>query len=99
MKHTKGKWFATEINTDKKWINISSSEKGIIGRTYYGDLEPVITKEEAEANAKLIAAAPELLEQLQSIIDGSAFDKEKGLIWKHRLDEIEKVIKKATELY
>ena len=52
---------------------------------------------ESMANAKLIAAAPVLLEQLQSIIDGSAFDKETGLIWQHRLTAIEDAVKLATE--
>lgn len=52
---------------------------------------------EQSANLKLIAAAPEMLEQLQSIADGSAFDDISGKIWRHRLDLINEVIKKATE--
>ena len=55
------------------------------------------TKPEAEANAKLIAAAPLMYEQLLSIVDGSAFDKESGLVWEHRLDAIREALKKATE--
>ena len=50
-----------------------------------------------EANAKLIAAAPLMYEQLLSIVDGSAFDKESGLVWEHRLDAIREALKKATE--
>ena len=49
-----------------------------------------------EDDAKLIAAAPDMFEQLTSIIDGTAFDKETGLIWEHRLEEIRKVLNKAV---
>jgi hypothetical protein len=53
---------------------------------------------EAKANALLISKAPEMLEMLESIVDGTAFDKESGLIWKHRLQLIEQLIKEVTEL-
>lgn len=111
-KHTPGQWVFNEKhkgifvnnkliitcwsvrNTDdtrlpnESWLDM---RKRIAPQRIINDeLEPI-------ANAKLIAAAPELLEQLQSILDGSAFDKETGLIWSHRLVEIEKVINKATK--
>lgn len=53
--------------------------------------------EESKANAKLIATAPKMYEQLLSIVDGSAFDKESGLIWEHRLNAIQEVLKEATD--
>jgi hypothetical protein len=53
---------------------------------------------EAEANALLISKAPEMLEMLESIVDGTAFDKESGLIWEHRFKLIEQLIKEVTEL-
>ena len=59
------------------------------------------TEEQAEANAKLIAAAPELLEVLiltLPYIEMAEFDEsyKKGAV-KKILNQIEAVIKKATE--
>ena len=59
MKHTKGKWTASHI---------SEFEFDIIdenGRT----ISTVTNWKEQEANASLIASAPELIEALQSIND------------------------------
>ena len=46
--------------------------------------------------SEILEQRDELLEQLRSIIDGTAFDNDSGLIWEHRRNEIETVIKKIT---
>lgn len=53
-----------------------------------------VNKEEAEANAKLIAAAPELLEACMSAYRCSG---EKNYLTKPVLDDLLNAIKKATE--
>lgn len=66
--HTQGNFSILPTNPVKQWINITS-DKGVIARSFYGNEEPIVTKEEAEANAKLMASAPELLKVLQSYVN------------------------------
>lgn len=66
-KFTKGEWEVNFHNLHAKHFEISSSQKGIFTRTYYGSKPPVIDMNEALANAKLIASAPELLEALNEL--------------------------------
>lgn len=79
-KHTKGKW---EFSKEHQILRIKSSGKYIA--TAHG-LHDGIDNEariiEAEANANLIAAAPDLLEQLEFIVkvaQGKAKDKSKTI--------------------
>jgi|DEB0MinimDraft_10_1074344.scaffolds.fasta_scaffold16653_4 hypothetical protein len=88
-KHTKGEWFAsgTEVISIPSQVKISNQ---ISGENY----------EKAKANAKLIAAAPDLLEALK------IFRKQVGITWDSvdgkdfeagaMLDIIDNAIKKAT---
>jgi hypothetical protein len=95
-KLTKGEWTIINHSEEKLWFNIGS-EKGVLVRTFYGALEPIVTQEEALANAKLIAAAPAILDVLIEYVNESkqyipvnsncAFIQLKA----------EKIIKKATE--
>lgn len=95
-KHTQGEWNAVEYAGF--WI--------IKTENYYDSGYDVLSCEEvgereAEANAKLIAAAPDLLEALQKI-DSYFFDSEgkDQYLSKKQLDILEtikEVIKKATE--
>ncbi len=88
FKGTKGKWNVKNIAYDKQWIDVSS-EKGIIARTFYGNMEPIVTDKESEANALLISKATEMLEMLKDVKDYLGSDKRK---------EVEQLIKEATEL-
>ena len=91
IKFTKGEWYI-DSSTD------ICTKEDIIGNVIC--LAPDICCEESlknwVSNAQLISAAPDMFEQLTSIIDGTAFDKETGLIWEHRLEEIRKVLNKAV---
>lgn len=84
MNHTKGPWTIGKINP----LAIMKNDKHITCCTYYKE----ITNKEQQANAKLIATSPELLETLievnriDTIEELRAFKK-----------EIINVIKKATE--
>ena len=107
MKHTKGEWivdqdglhYPTEITNGK----YDSRLDAIIG----GKQIAIVTKEydeeeydndEVQANAKLIAAAPDMLERIERM---------KELVWvyfesmpqdiKHELSLLREVYKKATE--
>ena len=68
MEHTKGEWVIDKNNT-----MVAILKDGVY--KYIADCDPhhfcnsELEDEECEANAKLIAAAPELLENLTRIID------------------------------
>lgn len=59
-KHTPGQWKATGLE-------IRHANRSIILANVYEHLPANQSREEAEANAELIAAAPELLEALETI--------------------------------
>ena len=82
-KFTKGEWHA-RIGFNNQWTIFNENALGVANVVKW----TVKSEEEAEANAKLIAAAPDMFEHLQSIIDGNAFDPETGHIWEHRLQAI-----------
>lgn len=60
MKHTKGEWFVATDN------NVYSQHGD--ARIAIVEADFNISEQEAEANARLIAAAPELLEALQILL-------------------------------
>ena len=69
-KHTPGPWvtndrYKTSVNAGKKHI-------AMVNQFKIGDVESDVWGEEHEANAQLIAAAPELLEALEELL--SEFD-------------------------
>lgn len=85
-KHTPGPWF------------VATSMSGKMAIAQKEDMYSVALIEkwraEHEANAKLIAAAPELLEALQSVLP---YLKAVGTSGNHWLPAVESAIKKATE--
>ena len=91
FKGTKGVWKLIDVtwlnnsNVFTHTVSVDGSEISVCNS--FGE-----TKEEAEANAKLIAASPELLDFLISSVDEI---REVGLI--NMSDYIETLIKKATE--
>jgi len=97
MKHTKGNW-KVEYIVEVLPASIMSGKKEIC------DLTTTRVKfEEKEANAKLIAAAPDLLEALQEITNMyiNLIDSGDCGFWNPREDneviKAVKAIKKATE--
>ena len=88
---SKGDWVVTQ--TERVECN-----NEIVALVYDGTAAPTSCEniDFVTANANIISAAPDMFEQLTSIIDGTAFDKETGLIWEHRLEEIRKVLNKAV---
>lgn len=71
LKHTPGQWAV------KKWLDgnidivIHINEKRMTGIAQINALK---SEEETEANTRLIAAAPELLEALKELVDVDEFD-------------------------
>lgn len=102
-KHTPGPWFIEQttvyaLNKERIQVNrfTASIDRG------WGDDGKRIEQQEVEANAKLIAAAPELLEALQDLADDIAerFDMDSpstnpGI--KHCIDAARAAIAKATQ--
>lgn len=91
-KFTKGEWKALFSDlTDQNWIQADNRNIALINGGEY-DTTPM---EEAKANSKLIAAAPELLAAVQRFI---AFVDKQGLEYESSMiREAKAAIKKATE--
>ena len=70
-KHTKGPWKCAKGRSAHP-VSMVWSDSGAICGPYYGTN---VTEEEAQANARLIAAAPEMLEALK-IFRGLAYHGE-----------------------
>jgi hypothetical protein len=87
-KHTQGEWEAV-----KNTLIPSSIMIGQVGGIKIADVSKIQTDtdEEAEANAKLIASAPLLLEFISRMVG------EKNFIDNQESDEAILLIKKATE--
>ena len=70
-KHTPGPWHTRkpEESNGYVWINPIDGCCGEIATAW-----PLTTDAEAEANARLMAAAPELLEALQEIADSDRYE-------------------------
>ena len=100
FKGTKGKWSIKNISEQRAWINITS-DKDIIARAFYGELEPIVTLEEATANAQLIASAPEMFEMLKKVNDFIIENKNKNymvVLLKREVPEINELLTKITKL-
>lgn len=88
-KHTPAPWEILEM-PDR--LIIKNEELNLpIGDVYGVKSMTVYNKEQVRANAKLIAAAPELLEALQNL------ENDNNAIPPHAWDKVQKAIKKATE--
>ncbi len=68
FKGTKGEWFACCLEDKPHFLFANETETTICAFCQKQDLGKDLTLEEVVANAKLIAAAPELLEALQELL-------------------------------
>ena len=63
--HTPGPWIICDKQEEPRTVKIGTGENGWLGVAQsFGD-----TQEEATANAKLIAAAPDLLEACKGLVE------------------------------
>jgi phage tail tube protein FII len=96
QKHTQGKWIVRTPNNSKQVI---TSENGMIAT-----IEVPFGTDEAEANAKLIASAPEMLEGLielkksfDLVIEWTGKLSSQSEAFREQYALINKLIKQATE--
>jgi hypothetical protein len=82
--HTKGDWKISAINKLNPTQRIIHKEQGFV-------IAKIMNIDEAEANAKLIAAAPDLLKALKSAQNILAVNYNTGT------NEIDEAIEKATK--
>src|SRR4051812_30070296 len=97
LKHTKGKWSFYPKYQGEHIVSIKSGNTVVAD--VMGETSEEVTKEEALSNAKLIAAAPDLLEALEQVkmlhLDNECNYPE-GTIGFRLNKIIEAAIKKAT---
>lgn len=85
-----GKLKATESTFDKTQRVVTSEKLGIVVKLNVNDFE---TDEQCEELALLISKAPEMLEMLKKLVA-----KKRTMIHPELCEEIEQLIKEATEL-
>ena len=90
MQHTQGSW-RFEIRNNEAMVTTCRNGEDMVVAGYLFDEEIDLELEEVEANARLIASAPDLLACLQNLID-------RGLIVNDNdhYEECIKAISKAT---
>lgn len=69
MEHTKGQWFINADIHGQLYVEAENSDRPFICDLQLGDEPNAEARAAILADARLIAAAPELLEALQGIID------------------------------
>ena len=66
-KHTPGPWGITQYTNYIGW-SVYAKNRGCIAERWYDSEQKTPNRDELYANARLIAAAPELLEALECIV-------------------------------
>ena len=93
-KFTKGNWNVSD-DTSECYL-VKSDDGGLIAFVYDGDIDDeAIHMDVVQANAKLMAAAPELLEALIALVNGCLSDSESDKVVSLR--KAKQIIIKATE--
>ena len=72
--HTKGPWTATKH--DQHWVRVNVTIKA--GGNMWVAFMPNEDKDERMANARLMAAAPDLLDALTDLLHQAKFSKDEG---------------------
>ncbi len=103
MKHTQGPWHvesdADEFN-QSLWVGSNEGDQGrmiaVVADTMQ-DLNTDLSNDEINANVRLIAAAPELLEAVQMLRDALEIAENANLNPNYsRIEFADKLIRKAT---
>lgn len=98
MKHTKGEWLACCLHDKPHFVFANDSEITICSIFQKQDFGFNLPIEEVQANAKLIAAAPELLDAIKYYFD--VLEEVRGKDWNkspdHVLSKMINAINKAT---
>jgi hypothetical protein len=99
MKYTQGKWLYSESSNDVDYLIHLEGAEPFFMSCNYGVDPKYIDKEQTEANAKLITAAPDLLQSLYQII--SLYEQLAislpPILHEMWYKEAKEAIKKATE--
>jgi hypothetical protein len=95
FKGTKGKWWSCCIKTTPHYVFSAGGDNTVIcAFSKKQDMRDELPDEEFRANALLISKAPEMLNELENIVD--CWDK--NVFQELDIDAIRKLIKEATEL-
>ena len=95
-KFTKGNWNISD-DTGECYL-VKSDDGGLIAFVYDGDIDDeAIHMDVVEANAKLIASAPELLEALESFVYDVENTQGNDNVFEEAYHLAKNAIKKATE--
>ena len=95
-KFTKGNWNISD-DTSECYL-VKSDDGGLIAFVYDGDIDDeAIHMDVVEANAKLIASAPELLEALESFVYDVENTQGNDNVFEEAYHLAKNAIKKATE--
>jgi len=110
-KFSKGEWHACCLDNKPHYVFAGEDGKTVCAihhndpnEPHYERMDGILTKEECVANAKIIQAAPELLEALDELVFLHGCEQE-GLLsgqptakqWFDAVERAELIIKKATE--
>ncbi len=67
-KHSPGKWFFDGDTPANQGFDVCTQDGGVLATAYYNVDRDEYSVQRAEANARLIAAVPEMLEALKEIL-------------------------------